>query len=142
MELFTLGVGNYTERDVKEAARALTGWSVQSGRFRNYDQYHDDREKTIFGRTGTWNGDDLLRLLLEHPATARRLAFRVCKLFRGERAVDDAAINELADGLRERDLDIGWTVETVMRSEAFFSDQNIGNRVLGPVEFVVDLMDV
>ena len=135
MELFTLGAGNFTEHDVKEAARALTGWSIQDGKFRNDDKFHDAGEKTIFGKSGPWTGDDYIRLLLEHPATARRLAFRICELFMGEGA--GAAIDELADGLRHRDLDIGWAVETVLRSEEFFADRNIGSRVLGPVEFTV-----
>lgn len=135
MELFTLGVGNFTEHDVKEAARALTGWSIQDGQFRNDDNVHDAGEKTIFGKTGQWTGDDHIRMLLEHPATARRLAFRVCELFMGEGA--GAGIDELADGMRRRDLDIGWAVETVLRSEEFFADRNIGSRVLSPVEFII-----
>ncbi|MDP6719405.1 MAG: DUF1800 family protein, partial [Pirellulaceae bacterium] len=71
MELFSLGVGNYSEDDIKEAARALTGWSVNKGKFRVYDQYHDDGEKTILGKSGKWTGDDLVRMLVEHPATSR-----------------------------------------------------------------------
>ncbi len=137
MELFSLGVGSYTEQDIKEAARALTGWSVNRGEFRDYSKNHDDGEKTIFGNRGKWTGDDLVRMLLDHPATARRLAFRICELLMGEEFPSDDMLNKLADGLRERDLDVGWAVETVLRSEAFFSDGNIGNRVLGPVEFVV-----
>ena len=74
MELFTLGVGHYTEQDVKEAARALTGWTVTRGEFREVPQYHDDGIKTILGHTGKFNGDDLLDILLDHPATARRIA--------------------------------------------------------------------
>ncbi|MBI3464476.1 MAG: DUF1800 domain-containing protein [Planctomycetes bacterium] len=137
MEVFTLGVGNYTETDVKEAARSLTGWTVKNGEFREHDQSHDDGDKTIFGHTGRWRGDDLVRMLLEHPATSRRLAFRICELFMGEEAVTPDAFDQLADGLREHELNIGWAVETVLRSEAFCSDRNIGNRVRGPVEFVV-----
>lgn len=137
MELFSLGVGNFTEHDVKEAARALTGWSIQEGLFRNSDKFHDDGEKTILGKSGRWTGDDHVRLLLEHPATARRLGFRICDLFMGEGAVLGPATDELAEGLRHRNLDIGWAVETVLRSEEFFSDRNIGTRVLGPVEFTI-----
>src|SRR5205085_10392276 len=74
MELFTLGLGPYTEADVKEAARALTGWTVADGRFREDAARHDDGEKTVLGRAGRWGGDDLVALLLDHPATARRLA--------------------------------------------------------------------
>jgi len=107
MELFSLGVGNYTEGDIKEASRALTGWSVNKGKFRNYDQFHDDGEKTIFGKSGTWTGDDLLRMLVEHPATSRRLAFRICELFMVEKSAVDDMIDEIAIGLRKRDFDIG-----------------------------------
>jgi uncharacterized protein (DUF1800 family) len=137
MELFTLGVGHFTEKDVKESAQALTGWSIKDSEFRHADEQHDDGEKTIFGKSGKWTGDDLVRLLLEHPATARRLAFRIVEMFMGEGTRDDVAIDKLADGLRQQHLDIAWAVETVLRSESFFSDRNIGNRVLGPIEFMV-----
>ena len=76
-------------------------------------------------------------MLLEHPATARRLAWRVCELFLGEKALKTADLDALADGLRTHDLDIGWAVETVLRSRLFFADANLGDRVLGPVEYVV-----
>jgi uncharacterized protein (DUF1800 family) len=138
MELFTLGIGNYTERDVREAARALTGWGVgDGGRFEEVPARHDDGEKVILGRRGRWTGEDLVRMLREHPATARRLAGRVCELFLGEGAVDAAMTRALADGLRRHDLDVGWAVETVLRSRAFFAQRNLGRRVLGPVEYVV-----
>lgn len=137
MELFSLGVGNYTEDDVQQAARALTGWSVNKGEFRNFDQYHDDGEKTIFGHCGNWTGKDFVHMLAEHPATSRRIAFRVCELLLGESLVSTVIIDELADALGERALDVGWAIETVLRSEAFFSVGNIRNRVLSPIEFVI-----
>jgi Protein of unknown function (DUF1800) len=137
MELFTLGLGPYSEQDVKEAARALTGWDVVHDRFRESVSEHDPGAKTILGQTGRWTGDDLVRILLDHPATAQRLAWRLCEMLMGEGAVDEAALDALADGLRAHDLDIGWGVETVLRSQAFFDAGNLGNRVLGPVEYVV-----
>jgi hypothetical protein len=141
MELFTLGIGHYTEPDVKEAARALTGWSfaggLADGQFREDLALHDDGEKTILGQKGRWKGADLVRMLLEHPATARRLAVRLCELFMGEGAVSPAGVKALAAGLREHDLDIGWAVATLLRSRAFFADANLGTRVLGPVEFLI-----
>ena len=76
MELFTLGIGHYTEDDVKQAARALTGWTVRQGEFLEQAAVHDDAEKTILGRTGNWNGSGLVQILLEQPATPRRLAPR------------------------------------------------------------------
>jgi uncharacterized protein (DUF1800 family) len=137
MELFTLGVGHYTETDVKEAARALTGWTVAAGKFREDLALHDRGEKTVLGHTGRWTGADLVSLLLEQPATAERLAARVCDLLLGEGVGDASRLAALAAGLRERNLDIGWAVRTVLRSDVFFAEQNLGNRVLGPVEYIV-----
>lgn len=135
MELFTLGVGHFTESDVKEAARALTGWTVRGGRFAELAEWHDAGEKTILGRRGRWRAADLLRMLLRHPATAVRLTRKLCSLFFGESAVPARASASLAAGLRERRLDVRWAVETILRSGLFFADANIGNRVLSPVEF-------
>jgi uncharacterized protein (DUF1800 family) len=137
MELFTLGVGHFSEQDVKEAARALTGWTVDSGAFAEAAGRHDDGDKTILGKKGRWTGSDLVKMLLDHPATARRLAGRVVGLFMGEGAVEAAATEALAEGLRRRQLDVGWAVETVLRSQAFFADGNLRRRVTGPVEYVV-----
>jgi hypothetical protein len=153
MELFTLGIGHYSETDVKEAARALTGWTLThvadpnvryagepplpDGDFRDDAARHDDGEKTILGSKGRLKGDDLVRLLLEQPATAKRLAGRLCEQFLGEGAVGADAVAALADGLRKHDLDIGWGVATVLRSRAFFAVANLGSRVQGPAEYVV-----
>src|SRR5260370_10214103 len=82
MELFTLGIGPYSEKDVKEAARALTGWTVnEDGKFDKVPNRHDDGEKIILSKKGRWKGDDLVKMLLELPATAARLGFRVFELF-------------------------------------------------------------
>jgi uncharacterized protein (DUF1800 family) len=137
MELFTLGVGHYTEADVKEAARALTGWTVEEGRFTEVADRHDDGEKTILGKTGTWGGADLFTLLLQQPATADRIAARLCRQFFGENSLPPTAVATLASGLREHDLDIGWAVGLIVKSQCFFAPANLGTRVLTPVEFVV-----
>jgi uncharacterized protein (DUF1800 family) len=137
MELFTLGIGNYTEDDVKHVARALTGWTVRQGAFRDQASAHDDGEKTILGKTGNWSGDDLVQMLCEHPATSRRLAWRITNEFFGEGVVSDTARDELAEGLRQHTLDIRWCVETVLRSELFFSDANIQSRVCDPVSYAI-----
>jgi uncharacterized protein (DUF1800 family) len=145
MELFTLGIGHYTETDVKEAARALTGWTTLSGDFerrkdgdfREDATRHDDGEKTILGRKGRLKGGDLVGLLLEQPATAKRLAGRLCEQFMGEGAAGADAVAVLAAGLRKHHLDVGLGVETILRSRAFFAEANLGSRVLGPAEFTV-----
>jgi uncharacterized protein (DUF1800 family) len=136
MELFTLGIGNYTETDVKEAARCLTGWSVEEGAFEQIATRHDDGEKTVLGKTGQWTGTDLVDQLLEHEATSSRLASKLVKAFFGEGACPADAVKELASGLRERDLDIAWAVSTVLKSRLFFAEANVRTRVTAPAEFV------
>jgi len=137
LELFTLGIGNYTEHDVKEAARALTGWTVADGKFRSGPERHDDGEKELLGRSGRFSGDELLKLLVDQPATARRIARRLCSLFFGEGVVDAAALGELAADLQKYELNVEWAVATILRSRLFFSTANLRTRILGPVEFVV-----
>jgi uncharacterized protein (DUF1800 family) len=137
LELFTLGLGNYTEPDVQAAARALTGWAVIGGRFGFREARHDREEKIFMGRSGAFGGDELLQSLLEHEATSQRIARRICSLFFGESAVDDAQILALAAGLRENDLKIDWAVEIVLRSQLFFAENNLRSRIAGPVEWCI-----
>jgi uncharacterized protein (DUF1800 family) len=137
MELFTLGVGHYSEADVKEAARALTGWSVEEGKFATIAAWHDDGEKTILGSKARFDGAKLVDLLLKQPPVASRLATKLVRLFFGEKGVSAEAMKQLADGLRERELNVAPAVETILRSRLFFEDDNIRARVLAPVEFVV-----
>src|SRR5262249_27138418 len=119
MELFTLGVGNYSEKDVKEAARALTGWGID-GAPDNYTRLlkglsperctyppgrHDDGEKTVRGWRGRWSEGDLVKILLDQPATADRLAWRITGEFLGEGVATREELAALADGLRKTGLD-------------------------------------
>ncbi len=137
MELFTVGIGHYTEADVKEAARALTGWSVEDGEFRPKPTAHDGGPKSLLGHTGPWTGDDLVKMLLDHPATADRLAWRLGGMFFGEGVVGPDELKSLADDLRSTQLDIGRAVARILRSRAFFAEANLQRRVLSPVEFVI-----
>jgi uncharacterized protein (DUF1800 family) len=137
MELFTIGVGQFGESDVKEAARALTGLSVAEGQFREASRTHDDGPKTVLGKTGRWTAGDLLGILLDHPRTAERLARRICEAFVGHGVVGEPEIAALAEGLRARNRDIGWAVRTVVRSRIFLGDTHQRTRVVGPAEFVV-----
>ncbi len=84
LELFSLGIGHYSENDVKETARAVTGWSVVDGEAREVPARHDDEPKTILGKTGKWRSSDVVRIVIDQPATADRLAFRICELLMGE----------------------------------------------------------
>lgn len=138
LELFTLGVENYTENDVKGAAQALTGWKVKRAEVTFREDRHDSSEKTILGKHNKFNTDSLTESLLAHPATSKRLAWRLCDVFMGEGVVDQSHLDELAEGLHERELNIGWGVETILRSELFFADKNIASRVSSPVEYIVN----
>ena len=122
---------------MQAAARALTGWSVADKAYSFVSTRHDDRELTVLGRHGRMTGDDLLQMLIEHPATARRLAWRLGTMFFGEGVLPDSALDALAAELHARKLDIGWAVETMLRSQRFYSPENIRTRISGPVEFIV-----
>jgi uncharacterized protein (DUF1800 family) len=136
MELFTLGVGNYTEQDVKQAARALTGWSVKDSQARFRTEHFDSADKTILNVIQSFDSASLADHLVSQPATARRLAWRLCDTFMGEGVVSQPAISELAEVLAASQLDIGRVVEIILRSELFFSEANIASRITSPIEFV------
>ncbi|MCG8648905.1 MAG: DUF1800 domain-containing protein [Pirellulales bacterium] len=136
LELFTLGVGNYGEHDVQQVARALTGWRIDNLGVRFEKQQHDGDVKTILGSTAHHNVQSLVELLVQHPATADRLAWRLCDHFLGS-GVPTQAIEQLADHLRANDLTIQSAVETLVRSARFFADHELLHRVRSPVSFVV-----
>ena len=137
MELFTLGSGNFGEEDVKQAAKALSGWSIKSGAIQYREEHHDASDKAILGEMFNFDVDSLSVLLLKQEATSHRIAWRLCDLLMGEGAVSADATDELARGLRERQLDVSWAVETILRSELFFAHKNIGSRVSSPVEYAL-----
>lgn len=140
MELFTLGIGNYTETDVKELARALTGLRTRIGQVAFEVENHDPGQKLILGRTGRFTPTDVPELLLGHPAVAQRLAHRLIDEFFAEGVVSSAAVDELAGLLKRSQLDISAAVETILRSGLFFSESNISNRVCDPLTFQVSLI--
>ncbi len=141
MELFCLGLGNYTEADIKEAARAFTGWELRQGVFRVNRHQHDDGTKNVLGSTGKWNGDDIIRILLEQPAAGRFIARKVFRyLVSDELEVPAKLIEPLAEGLRRHDYDSGWLVRTILSSNLFYSPLAIGQKIKAPVEFAVGLV--
>jgi uncharacterized protein (DUF1800 family) len=137
MELFTLGVNRFTETDVKESARALTGLTVAQGRFLVRTVDHDDGEKKILGKTAHFDADKLADHLLAQPAAADRLAWRLCSTFLGEGIADASAQSGLAAQLKRDGLHVGRAVETILRSTLFFSDKNLHSRIADPIGFVV-----
>ncbi|MFK7769764.1 MAG: DUF1800 family protein [Mariniblastus sp.] len=137
LELFSLGQGNFEEKDVTNASKALTGWTVKEGRFEFAKERHDNSEKVLLGMKGAWTGDDVLRIVLNHRATSKRITARVCEMLMGENVVSDSQMKSLADGFQKQNLSIDWLLRTVLKSNLFFSDANIGTRVRSAVEFVV-----
>jgi uncharacterized protein (DUF1800 family) len=139
LELFTLGVGHYAERDVREAARALSGYTLQDGKAVLEPGQHDDGEKVIIGVRGRFDPASLAAPLLEHPATAARLAWRLEGVFFGEGVMAPAVRSALTERLRETNLDLGDAAALLLRSRLFWSEENIGARLVSPVELAVTL---
>jgi hypothetical protein len=140
MELFSLGVGNYTEQDVKEAARAFTGWHTNgSGDAYEFSaRQHDADPKTLLGKTGNWNGDDVVRILCDQPQAARFLVRKLYRYFISETHDPPAALLEpLAESFRKSDYDIAALMKTMLRSRHFFSEYAYRQRVKSPPEFVL-----
>jgi uncharacterized protein (DUF1800 family) len=138
MELFTLGEGNYGERDVKEAARAFTGWSVDpdTGEFVFRRPVHDDGIKTILGRTGSFDGDAVLDILLGEPRTAEFVAGKLWREFVSP-APDPAEVRRVARAFRESGYDIRAALSALLASDAFYAPQNRAALVKSPVDLVV-----
>jgi uncharacterized protein (DUF1800 family) len=138
MELFTLGRGHYTERDVQEAARAFTGWFVQGGRFREIAAQHDGGEKTILGRTGRFDGDDIPAIVLDQPACAEFLCTKLVRAFVTEiDPVTPELVRPLAAELRASGYEIRVLLATILRSALFHDPAIRRRRVKSPVEHAI-----
>ncbi|MBI3371401.1 MAG: DUF1800 domain-containing protein [Betaproteobacteria bacterium] len=142
MELFTLGEGKYAEADVKEAARAFTGWSVNpdSGVFMWRPFAHDTGVKGVLGRSGNLRGEDVLDILLAQPATAEFVTTKLWREFVSPAPSSEAERRDaarIAQRLRESGYDIKSALREVFLSDAFWSPENRGSLVKSPVELVV-----
>jgi len=140
MELFTLGLGNYSEDDVREAARAFTGWSATpDGRFAFNRAQHDGGPKTILGQTGAFDGDAVSDMLAAHPATAHFLAGKLFRFF----AYPDPApevVDHLAAIYQGSGGSIKAVVEGILRSPEFSSERAYRGQIKSPAELVVGAM--
>jgi uncharacterized protein (DUF1800 family) len=138
MELFSLGVGNYRELDIRQAARAFTGWHTDSAGFRFNAAYHDYGAKTILGQTGAWDGGDVVRIVLEQPAAAHFLVRKLYQFLISETAVPpDALLEPLCERFRKSDYDIAVLVRTMLASRHFYSGHAFRQRIKSPIEFVL-----
>lgn len=137
MELFTLGVGAYSEQDIKEAARALTGWRTQGGSEALYaPRQHDNGKKTILGRTGRFNADDLVDILLAQPACPRWVAGKLLEHFEGRKPTENR-LAEYAAHLKDSKYELAPFFEKLLLDERFYANDVIGERIAGPVEYMV-----
>jgi uncharacterized protein (DUF1800 family) len=139
MELFTLGRGNYTEQDIKESARAFTGWGANpSGEFIFRKNQHDKDQKTILGKTGSFDGDDVLNILLEQKQTAHYITRKIYKYFVNE-TVDENQVEKLAGRFYQSNYDISALMHDIFSSEWFYEAKNIGCHIKSPVELLTGI---
>lgn len=136
MELFTIGIGHYTEQDIKEAARAFTGWQMDFTGFYFNPEQHDFGEKSFMGQTGPFNGGDIIRIIMQQPAASEFIARKLFQ-FLAYDSPDDATVKELASILVTSRYEIRPLVEKILRSRAFFSEKSMQAQIKSPVEFVV-----
>ena len=141
MELFTLGEGHYSEKDIKEAARAFTGWSVDrdSGKFLFRRPIHDYGNKTVLGKSGNFDGDQVIDILLARPETAQFITRKLWREF-VSMTPDEAEIAKLAERFRASGYDIAKLMRAMLTSEAFYAAENRAALIKSPVEFVVGTM--
>ncbi|HVS37037.1 MAG TPA: DUF1800 domain-containing protein [Gemmataceae bacterium] len=138
MELFSLGVGHYTEKDIREAARAFTGWHTNGGEYDFNARFHDDGEKTVLGQTGAWNGDEVLDILLKRSDCAEFLTRKLYRYFVSEQHDPPAKlIAPLAEAFRKTDYDIADLVRRILSSKHFFSAYAYRQKIKCPVEYVL-----
>ena len=139
MELFTMGRGNYTEEDVKEGARAFTGWGFNlKGDFVNRPFLHDTGSKTFLGKTGNFDGDDIITILLEQKATARFITQKIYRYFVNDEA-DQEKVASLADKFYQSNYNLQKLMNNIFLSEWFYEEKNIGTKIKSPVEIIVGI---
>ncbi|MEI7735518.1 MAG: DUF1800 domain-containing protein [Ferruginibacter sp.] len=139
MELFTMGRGNYTEKDIKEAARAFTGWGFNlQGEFEFRKFQHDTGDKTVMGKTGNFDGDDVLNILLEQPQTAKYITKKIYKYFVNDNA-DDTKVEWLSNRFYKNGYDIKKLMEDIFTADWFYEEKNIGTKIKSPVELLAGI---
>lgn len=139
MELFTLGRGNYTEEDIKEAARAFTGWGFNvKGDFVFRKFQHDDGSKTVLNKTGNFDGDDVLNILLEQKQTAKYITQKIYKYFVND-AVDKDKVEWLSKRFYNSNYNIAELMKDIFNSDWFYDEKNIGAKIKSPVELLVGI---
>lgn len=136
LELYSLGIGHYTEEDVRQAARALTGYQGESGQFVLAEDLHDYGEKTILGSTGNFDGSDLVDLLLEQDACASYVTTKLLTWLEGAAPAPER-VARYAETLRTSDYEILPVLRALVVDPAFYRPEVVGTRVQSPVDYLV-----
>ncbi len=141
LELFTLGIGNYTEADIQELACCFTGWEVHRGRF-VFDRYqHDTAPRTLFGKSGTYSGEEAISCVLAQPAVGEFLTRKLVRFFITEQhPLTAELLAPLAEQLRQDELQIEPTVRRLLASNLFHSSWSLEGRIRAPVELALVLL--
>ncbi len=139
MELFTMGVGHYSEQDVREAARAFTGWYFDDLAFKVDPARHDAGTKTFLGRTGPFDGVDVVRIIFEQPVTAEFLAAKIYR-FLVRDGLSPALRAKLGAVLRQHDYEVKPLLTAIFSSKDFYSQASYGGHIKGPVEHLVAMV--
>jgi len=149
MELFSLGVGNYSERDIKEGARALTGYTFNDDEFSFEKNNHDDASKNILGRTGNFDGDDFVKIILEQRGTSQFICRKLYHFFAAElppleRAEDDkldpatrGAVREMAGTFLRSKYELKPVLRQLFLSEHFYSPGLMNEQIKSPAQLIV-----
>ena len=139
MELFTMGVGNYSEKDVREGARAFTGWYFDNLTFKFDPEKHDDGAKTFLGRTGNFDGVDAVKIIFEQPVTAEYLAGKIYRfLVRDD--LSPELRKKLGIVLRDNHYELKPLLTTILSSRDFYSAASYGAHIKGPVEHLIAML--
>ncbi|MEX1114436.1 MAG: DUF1800 domain-containing protein [Akkermansiaceae bacterium] len=141
MELFTLGEGNYTERDVRDAARAFTGYQLNrmTGEVIHSTRQWDEGDKTVFGKTGPFNGSDVINLIFEKKETARFMAKKLWEFFVYAEP-SESAIEALATIYQKSDFQTGPLLREIFLSREFYSEAAMRSQIKSPVQYLVALL--
>ena len=136
MELFTMGVGNYSEKDIREAARAFTGWNFQDLTFHVDAAKHDDATKTVLGQSGDFDGVAVIDVILRQHVTAEFVAAKLYRYF-VRQDITPATKTALGDVLRSHNYELAPLLETMFLSKDFYSAASFATHIKSPVELVV-----
>ena len=141
MELFTLGEGNYTEQDIREAARAFTGYhlSRMTGKVTHNERQWDETDKTVFGKTGPFAGSDVINLIFEKKEPARFMVRKLWEFFVYEKP-SESAVDAIAVGFQKGGYQIGPLLREIFLSKEFYSESAMRSQIKSPIQYLIELL--